>query len=226
MRGMFVELVVFALLDLVLGAGPQRGRSVDGFQLPVVAGIGHLDGNRDVVGVAAHDVSEPVAFEELVLALAQTEDHLGAARGDGYAFDGVLPVPNGLPAHAAFHRHPGSPGVHRHLVRDDEARVEPHSELSDELSILVPVSREGVEELPGPGLGNGAQVLDDLLIAHADAVVAYADASSVLVVFDLDVQIAVSLVEVDSLDNASKRSLSAASEAFEISSRRKISLLL
>ena len=195
-RGVLVELVVLVVLDLVLGTGPQRGRGVGRLEPGVVAGLRHEDGNGDVVGVATHDVSKPVALEELVLTFAQAESHLGAAGGKGHAFHRVLAVAGGFPAHPALHRHAGPTRVNGDLVRDDEAGVEAHSELPDELQILGTVPGERLKEVPGAGLGDGPQVLDDLLVAHADAVVPHGDGPCLVVVLDMDPEIAVTFVEV------------------------------
>ena len=82
------------------------------------------------------------------------------------------------------------------------------------------------QELPGPGLGDGPDVLDDLLAAHADAVVGDGDRPRLVVVADPDLQRALGLGAARTRASSSSRSRSMASEAFEISSRRKISLLL
>ena len=47
-----------------------------------------------------------------------------------------------------------------------------------------------------PGLGDGAQILDDFLVAHADAVIAHGEGSRLLVVLDSNLQIALSLVQM------------------------------
>ena len=46
-----------------------------------------------------------------------------------------------------------------------------HAELADELGVRLLVAGEAAHELLGAALGDGAQMVDGLLLAHADAVV-------------------------------------------------------
>jgi hypothetical protein len=110
------------------------------------------------------------------------------------------------------------------LVGDDERRVEADAELADQVRVLGAVRGELLEELARARLGDGADVLDHLLPRHADAVVRHGDRPGRRVVGDPDLRVGV-VLEQRAVGSASKRSLSAASEAFETSSRRKISLL-
>ena len=69
----------------------------------------------------------------------------------------------------------GSAGTARQYLdalRDDESRIEAHAELADELRVLLLVARELLEELRGARAGDGAEVRDGLVPAHADAVIA------------------------------------------------------
>ncbi len=75
------------------------------------------------------------------------------------------------PAHAFFGRQTRAARFHRDLVGHDEARVKAHAELADELGVLLLVAAELAHEVLGATLGNRAQVVDGLLLAHADAVV-------------------------------------------------------
>jgi hypothetical protein len=87
----------------------------------------------------------------------------------------------------------GAAGGERDPVGDDEAGIEADAELADELGILLLVAGELAEELLGAGLGDGADVLDHLLAAHADAVVADGDGLGILVHADLDLQFGILL---------------------------------
>ena len=92
------------------------------------------------------------------------------------------------PSPALSHRTPSSAARparrvdERHLVGDDEGRVEADAELADELRVLGGVSAETLEELARAGLGDGADVLDDFLPRQADAVVGDGDRARGLVV--------------------------------------------
>ena len=107
------------------------------------------------------------------------------------------------------------------MVRDHEGRVEADAELADHLfvrQVLVLLFRllELLKESLRAGLRDRADVLDELITVHADAVVS--DRQRVLLCIrrqeDLEGLIAFEL---------SKCALSIASDALEMSSRRKIS---
>ena len=78
-------------------------------------------------------------------------------------------------------RQAGAARFHRDLVGHDEARIEAHAELADELGVLLLVARQAAHELLGAALGDGAQVLDGFLARHADAVVADGERALALV---------------------------------------------
>lgn len=118
----------------------------------------------------------------------------------------------------------GATGVDIDLVGDDEGAVETDAELADQVRILLLVARQVLQEVGGPGLGDGAQVSHHILAAHADAVVFQGDGVGFLVKLTRIFSSAPAPSSSSGLPGASKRSLSAASEALEISSRRKISL--
>ena len=99
------------------------------------------------------------------------QDHAGAALR---ALDGVdLEVTGAAadPAHTLGGGQAGAARFDRDLVGHDEAGIETDTELADELRIGFLVAAEFGDEVLGAALGDGAQVLDRLLLAHADAVV-------------------------------------------------------
>jgi hypothetical protein len=124
-----------------------------------------------MIGVAADDVLEARAVEELLGVVAQMEPDLGAASGfrlgrrrlDGEAAGAVRTPDPGL--------------VGTGLAGDDldggghhEGGVEADAELADEAGRAVAgggLAHEGL----GSRLGNGAEIVDQLVAAHADAVV-------------------------------------------------------
>ena len=116
----------------------------------------------------------------------QVHDDLGARRvliafGDGVAVGpGGLPLIGGVAAEL--------PGADRHLVADHEGGVEAHAELADDVGVLGVVSHL-LLELVGAGGGDDAQVVLQVLLVHADAVVRHGDGPGVLVhaQFDLEV---------------------------------------
>ncbi len=55
------------------------------------------------------------------------------------------------------------------LVGDHEGAVEADAELADEVGVLFGVAGELREEVLGAGAGDGAEVRDEVVFAHADA---------------------------------------------------------
>ena len=117
----------------------------------------------------------------------------------------------------------GAARQHLDAVGHDEGRIEADAELADELRVLLLVAGELLEELGGAGLGDGAEVRDRP--PRGSCRCRCRGCVSVPCPASASIQIASSVSPAISsgLASASKRSLSLASEALEISSRRKIS---
>ena len=165
----------------LLGARPQRRGLVDG--LPFVGDdlllllfvpllLLHQDRQRDVIGVARDDRLELPRTQEVLFALAQVQGHVGAARGLVDGFDLEVADALAAPAHALIGAEAGAPRLDRDAVGDDEAGVEADAELADQVGVLLLVTLQLGHELARAALGDGAQVLDRFVAAHADAVVA------------------------------------------------------
>ena len=140
----------------------------------------HLDRVADVVAVLLDEALELVVVREVLLGFLAAERILEVQR-DGRAalrllalLNGVgavcirLPLPGLLLACLARHD--------RHMVRDHEGRVEADAELADHLfvrQVLVLLFRllELLKESLRAGLRDRADVLDELITVHADAVV-------------------------------------------------------
>ncbi|MDT4841903.1 hypothetical protein FQZ97_757800 [compost metagenome] len=179
-----VELGVLLVADVLLAARPQRvGRvhGLPGVLLHVLALLGvplfllHQDGQADVVGVFADDELELPVAQVLALVVAQVQDDAGATRSALDVLHLEVARAPADPAHALGRRQAGAMAFHGDLVGHDEARVEAHAELADELGVLLLVATEVAHEVFGATLGNGAQVVNRLLRAHADAVVGDGD---------------------------------------------------
>jgi len=124
-----------------------------------------------VVGILGDDALELPGVEVLLSVFTQVKRDRRAAL---WAVDGFhLEVAGAAadPAHALAGRQPRAPGVDRDLVGDDEARIKAHAELADQLGIGLLVAGKAPHELARAALGNRAQVIDRLLLGHADAVV-------------------------------------------------------
>ena len=197
---LLVELVVLLLRDLALLPLPEGDHGVQGLPLPDVlilrlvvggallpAGVGdlHPDGEADVVGVLLHEALQGILLEVLaVLAglvlgvLLDVENDVGA---DGLLLAGL----HGVAVHAV--RLPAAGGVGAVLarydgdvVRDHEGGVEAHAELADDIRRLL-AALGLLAELEGAAPGDDAQVVLQLLLVHADAVVPDGEGSGFLV---------------------------------------------
>ena len=144
-----------------------------------------------MVGVLADDGLQLPAAEQLVLAFAQVQRDVGAAAGLLDHLDGEVALAAGFPAHAWFGLDAGAARNHGHLVGDDERGIEADAELADQVRILGLVAGQRREEFPRAGLGDGAEVFDGFVAAHADAIVGDGDGARRLVEGDADLQIGI-----------------------------------
>ncbi len=180
-----VELAVLVLGDLVLGPGPDRLHRVQRVA-PQANGV------RDEVRVLLDDVAEDVLVgvvaEPVLLVLGlEVERHRRAG-------DVTLCVLEGV---ALARRLPAGGRLLAGLARDDrdavsrhEARVEADAELADQLGRG---RRPGLADLLEEGLGararDRAEVLDQLLAAHADAAVVDAERARLPIELDPDARL-------------------------------------
>ena len=144
--------------------------------------LGHEDGQADVVRILADDALEFVTVEIVVLVIAQMQRDAGAALCPGNGFCLEIARTAADPSHALFGWQTGAARFDCNFVGHDEAGIEPHAKLADQLGIGFLVAGEPVHKVLGSALGDGAQVLNGLLFAHADAVVGNGDGFGRLVV--------------------------------------------
>ena len=151
----------------------------------------HLDGIAHVVAVALDELREPMLAGEGAEGLVggvvlQVHDDVGAVLGalgrlDVVAVDAVgLPGPGLIRADGA--------GDDAHLLAHHEGGIEADAELADDVHIGEVVESLrlagrafgsglglGGLELEGIGMGDGAEVLVQFVLGHADAVVGHGD---------------------------------------------------
>jgi hypothetical protein len=142
-----------------------------------------------VVAVLADDGLELPGAEELLLAVAQVQDDVGAALRPFDGLDFEVAAAFAAPAHTFAGCRTGAAGLHRQPVGHDEPAVETHAELADEVGVLLLVAFQPGHELARAALGDGAQVRHGFVGAHADAVVADGDGLGLLVEPDADLQV-------------------------------------
>ena len=155
----------------------------------------------------------------------QSQLHHGAGLGLLHGGDAVFALAGRNPAHALIGGSICAAASDRDFLGHDERRIKPDAELTDELRILALIPAQPFEELPRSRACDGAEQIDDLVAAHADAIVGHGEKSLFRVHCHADRELGEPLMS-SGRANASNRRRSLASDAFEMSSRRKISLLL
>ena len=194
-RDVVVELGELLVLDLRLGPRPHRLHRVEGLVL-------EADGVGNEVGVPLDDPLEHRGVG-VVLDAAVGVDRLQVERDGGAAKEPV--VVGDLEALAAGRLPAGRLGLagaarhHRDPVGDHEGGVEADAELADELGRVLarlPALLEPRQHLARAGLGDGAEVLDHLVAAHADAVVRDRERARRRVRFEADLEDLAAGVEV------------------------------
>src|SRR5689334_13251430 len=113
MRDMLVELLILLFSDFILGARPQRRGLIHllllierlVFALVLVPFfLAHQNRNSDVIGILTDDRGEPLRRQEVVIALAQMQNHIGAAPFARRGLDGIVALPIAFPTHSMLRR--------------------------------------------------------------------------------------------------------------------------
>ncbi len=121
---------------------------------------------------------------------------VGAARRFVQHLDRELAAAVRFPAHTLIRLLSGAARRDGNLVGHDERGIETDPELADQVRVLLLVAAQLGKEFPGPGFRDRAQIADDLVSAHADAVVADRDGPGILVVTDAYLQVGIVLEQL------------------------------
>ena len=171
-----IKLVVFVVFDFRLIARPQRLGFVnflpanDGFAVNVFA-LFNFHRQRDVIGVFADDRTHAPVVEEIVLAFAQVQRDLGTAIGFVNVGNGIFAFASGFPEDAVFGAVARRAGTDGNFIGNNKRRIEAHAELANQLAVFRLVRAHGLKERFGAGLGDGAEMVDDLIAIHTNAVI-------------------------------------------------------
>ena len=122
-----------------------------------------------MVGIARDDGLEAQRLQELAGILAQMEHDRGAAGDILGRRDAELALALGDPAPALGFA--GAPAEDLDPLGDHEGGIEADAELADQGQVLGGVARRFLEEGRGARARDGAEIGDQILAVHADAVV-------------------------------------------------------
>ncbi|MGY4348180.1 hypothetical protein ACVWXM_004647 [Bradyrhizobium sp. GM7.3] len=185
---LLIGLLVVFRRELGFRALPQRARRID---LTRFAPFRHeLDGEEDVVGISADDTFDLVSFEIFLRIVLEMQDDLGAAL---HAARILLAGTRDLEARAARGRPgpdvalAGAAAHHDDLVGYHEGGIEADAELADQAETILGLLELRYEGL-GARAGDGAEVVDQLLPLHANAIVGDRKRSGRLVRNDPDLE--------------------------------------
>jgi hypothetical protein len=153
-----------------------------------------------VVGVFADDAFHLPGTAIVHGVVAQVQDDAGAARRAVNGFDLKVACTAADPAHTLGLFHAGAAGFDGNLVGHDKAGVKTHAKLADQLRVGLLVATEFAHKILGATLGNGAQVVNGLLRAHANAVVGDGEGLGILVKSDFDLQFGIVFVQAAVVD--------------------------
>ena len=124
-----------------------------------------------MIRILPNDAAQAEVVCELFGILAQMQNHIRAAFRTGRRFDTEIRLAGGTPADRFILAEIRTPGHHADRIGHDERAVEANAELADQHGILRLVAGQAGQELGRSRPGDGAQVVDDLVATHADAVV-------------------------------------------------------
>ena len=193
-RERLVEGLVLLVLDLALRPRPQRGGMVDRLELAGRLAVlldRQPDRERDMVGIALDQLAQAPAVEEFAFVVLEVQGHGRAAARLVDGFERVVAASARFPAHAFARGRARLARDEGDAVGDDERGIEADAELADQLRVLAGVTRQRFEETTRARARDRADVLDHLVAAHADAVVADGQRARVLVPGHLDAKLGI-----------------------------------
>ena len=209
MGDMLVEFAVLLFGHLALGACPDGLHGVEDLllggldlagplDLLAVHTFGHFTTGDvhhhrvlDVIGVLLDDGADLPLVQVALELVLQVQHDLGPALLAAAFLDRVGAVTGGFPEAPLLCRAPLA-GRQGHPVGDHEGGIEADAELADQFRVVGgSLVLQGLHEGLGAGAGDGADVLLDLGLAHADAVVADGQGAGFLIGNQLDLPVAV-----------------------------------
>ncbi len=148
-----------------------------------------------MIGVFLDDGADAPVIRKLGTIIAQVQGNGGAPLGLFHGLHAEIGFALGLPVHPFRWIQSGAPCQHFHPVGNDKGGVKSHTELADQLGVLLLVTGQLIEKLGGAGLGDRAQLCDHVLTGHADTVVGDGQGLGFRVESNGDSQVGITFVE-------------------------------
>ena len=193
-----VQLLVILIRQLAFGTAPEGAGGIYllggaslvgllGFGVPLTLVIGQEDGEGDVVGVLLDDLAQTPAVGILLAFVVEVNDDSGASHGAFGGLDAEAGLAVAAPPPRSFFTRLARD--HLHVIGHHENGVKAHTELADEVGILLRIARELREKVLGAGTRDGAQVRDEIVLVHADAGVGDREPVVALVQLQVDARV-------------------------------------
>ncbi len=148
-----------------------------------------------MIRVLLHQTAQLPAVGEFLGVWLQMQDDLGAAVIQIDLLDGKLTVALGFPMHTLFCRRTRTTSEYIHLVGHNKRRIEPNTELTDQLAVLLLIAGQLLEEFSRTGTGNGAKILDNIVTGHTDTVVGERDGIRLFVKIQANLQLRIAFIQ-------------------------------
>ena len=157
-----------------------------------------------MVRIFADDALDLPGLGVVLCVVAQVQGDAGATVFAVNRFDFKRAAATGAavadPAHAFSRMQTGTARFHRDLVGHDKARVKANAKLANELRVCLLVAAEFAHKVFGAALGNGAEVVDGLLLRKANAVVGDGERLGFFVKGDADFEFGVAFKQLRGVD--------------------------
>ena len=183
-RNVFVKLLVLLIADVVFIACPQSLRLVHRFQFIRMGNIAlvivlrrffHQNRYRNVVAVSGDDAAQSPIAEQIGIVFFNVQGDFGATLRHVDVFNRKFAVTFAHPTHCFIGSAACTTGFHFHFIGHDESRVKAHTELTNQIRVFFCVTRQLLKKCFGARFGNGAQVFNHFITAHAYAIVSDGD---------------------------------------------------
>ena len=185
MREVLVKLLVLVVGHFGTRQGPQCRCGIHDLVFVLTRNM-QRHRETDVVRIFADQGLDTERLQKLQFVVPEVQRHPCTALPPLDVLDRKFALAIGFPADGLFL--PGSASFDGDLVGHNERRVKADAELTNQLRVMLLVTRHLFEELCGSGTRDGAEVIDKFLSRHANTVVDHRQLPILLIDFDANGQ--------------------------------------